>query len=143
MLAPANHDSMAWFTEGFTEYYANHLPGRSGSVEPTLMRAKVKNVLTGYLYFCESPLFRDVTVATAGEKKGSYRFGMCNGGWAVALSLDVLLRSESDGRRSLDDVLHLLFERTVRSGRAITTDDLRAPAGEVAGRDLSEIFGAL
>jgi predicted metalloprotease with PDZ domain len=140
MLAPVEHDSLAWFTEGFTEYYANLMLARSGAVSPPLMRAKLANIAGGYSYFMESPLFRGVTVADAGQKKGAHRFGVYNGGWAIALSLDVMLRSESKGTRSLATVMSILFERYGKPRKPITENDIRAAVNEVAGRDLSAFF---
>jgi predicted metalloprotease with PDZ domain len=140
MLQPASRDSLAWFSEGFTEYYANRILARSGSVPAALMRRKLANVLTGYTYFFESPLYNGVSLASAGLRKGSYRFGVYNGGWAVALSLDVQLRTESNGRRSLDDVLVLLFQRHGVSGRPLTERDVQRAVSDVAGRDMAPFF---
>ncbi|HYI08163.1 MAG TPA: M1 family aminopeptidase [Thermoanaerobaculia bacterium] len=140
MIAPVEHDSIAWFTEGFTEYYANVMLSRSGAVPPRLMRAKLTNMASGYLYFMNSSLFKGVTLADAVQKKGAYRFGVYNGGWAVALSLDVMLRSESQGKRSLDDVVRLLFTRFGQTGTPIAEKDIIAAASEVAGRDLQPFF---
>ena len=140
LIAPAEHDSMAWFTEGFTEYYANVAIARSGAVPPALLIRKLNNQVSGYLYFFESPLFSGVTLADAGRKKGSYRFGVYNGGWALALYLDVLLREESGGKHSLDDAVRLLYARNGAAQKPLTTEDVRAAVSEVAGRDLSSVF---
>lgn len=139
-IAPAEHDSMAWFTEGFTEYYANAATARSGAVPPELLLRKFNNQVAGYLYFFESPLFSGVTLADAGRKKGSYRFGVYNGGWALALFLDVRLRTETGGRRSLDDVMRLLYARNGVTGKPLTTADVRSAVSEVAGSDLGSVF---
>lgn len=139
-IAPVEHDSMAWFTEGFTEYYANIATARSGAVRPDLLLRKFNNQVAGYLYFFESPLFSGVTLADAGRKKGSYRFGVYNGGWALALFLDVHLRTETGGRRSLDDVMRLLYARNGVTGKSLTTADVRSAVSEVAGRDLGSVF---
>ncbi|MBV8518435.1 MAG: hypothetical protein JO197_13645 [Acidobacteria bacterium] len=142
MLAPPpeQHDSIAWFTEGFTEYYANLMVARSGAVPRDLMHQKLANVAAGYLYFMNSSLFHGITLADAVQKKGAYRMGIYNGGWAIALSLDTMLRSESGGKRSLADVMRLLFDRYGRARTPISEAELRAAASEVAGRDLAPWF---
>jgi predicted metalloprotease with PDZ domain len=137
---PEQHDSIAWFTEGFTEYYANVILARSGAVPRELMHAKLANVAAGYLYFFNSSLFHGLTLADATQKKGMYRFGIYNGGWAIALSLDVMLRSESGGKHSLADVMRLLFDRFGRTHKPVSEADIRAAASEVAGRDLAPWF---
>ena len=139
-IAPADHDSIAWFTEGFTEYYANVALARSGAVPHDLLAMKLTNHVAGYLYFMESPLFAKVTLAEAGRKKSSYRFGVYNGGWTVALSLDVMIREESKGRKSLDDAMRLLFERHGLTRQPVSSDDIRKAASDVIGRDLSGFF---
>jgi predicted metalloprotease with PDZ domain len=58
----------------------------------------------------------------------------------VALSLDVQLRTESNGRRSLDDVLVLLFQRHGVSGRPLTERDVQRAVSDVAGRDMAPFF---
>ncbi|HEX3581059.1 MAG TPA: M1 family aminopeptidase [Thermoanaerobaculia bacterium] len=140
MIAPAEHDSISWFTEGFTEYFANVMLSRSGAVAPRLVRAKLTNMASGYLYFMNSSLFHGVTLADAVQKKGAYRLGVYNGGWAIAFSLDVMLRSESAGKRSLNDVMRLLFTRFGLTGKPVTEKDIIAAASEVAGRDLQPFF---
>jgi predicted metalloprotease with PDZ domain len=137
-LAPAEHDSIAWFTEGFTEYYANVAVARSGAVPQDVMLKKIANMTSGYLYFHESSLFSGVPLGDAGKRKGAYRFGVYNGGWAIALSLDVLIREETRGKKSLDDVVRLLY--TTHSGKPITLADIASAASTVAGRDLSDFF---
>lgn len=140
MIAPADHDSLSWFTEGFTEYFANVMLSRSGAVAPRLTRAKLTNMASGYLYFMNSSLFHGVTLADAVQKKGAYRLGVYNGGWAVAFSLDVMLRSDSGGKRSLNNVVRLLFTRFGMTGKALTEKDVVAAASEVAGHDLQPFF---
>ena len=139
-LAPDDHDSIAWFTEGFTEYYANVAIARSGAVPPDLLLRKFNNQVAGYLYFFNSGLFSGVSVADAAKRKGAYRFGVYNAGWAIALSLDVALRSESGGRRSLDDVMSLLYDRNGLAKKPLTVDDIRSAVEEIARRPFADFF---
>jgi predicted metalloprotease with PDZ domain len=139
-LAPVEHDSIAWFTEGFTEYYANVAIARSGAVAADLLLRKFNNQVSGYEYFLNSSLFSGVPVAAAGKRKGAYRFGVYNAGWALALSLDVALRTESNGRRSLDDVMRLLYARNGLTRKPIATADIQSALEEVGGRSFAAFF---
>jgi predicted metalloprotease with PDZ domain len=139
-LAPVEHDSIAWFTEGFTEYYANVAVARSGAVSQDVMLKKIANMTGGYLYFLNSSNFSGVPVGEAGKRKGAYRFGVYNGGWAVALSLDTMLREETGGRKSLDDVMRLLYDTHGRTVKPIALADIAAAASRIAGRDLTAFF---
>ena len=136
-IAPAEHDSIAWFTEGFTEYYANVAIARSGTVPADLLLRKFNNQVSGYLYFFNSSNFSGVPVANAGKRKGAYRFGIYNAGWAIALTLDVDLRSDN---HSLDDVMRLLYERNGLAKKPLTVDDIRSAVETVAGKSYESFF---
>ena len=139
-IGPVEHDSMAWFTEGFTEYYANVAIARSGAVPPDLLMRKFTNMVSGYLYFLNSSLFSGVPVADAGKRKGAHRFGVYNAGWTIALSLDVQLRSESNGKRSLDDVMRLLYERHGLAKQPLTVAAVQATVEEIGGHSYADFF---
>ncbi|HEX3107581.1 MAG TPA: hypothetical protein VHU41_00700, partial [Thermoanaerobaculia bacterium] len=139
-IAPAEHDSMAWFTEGFTEYYANVSLARSGVVAPELLLRKFNNQVSGYLYFCESSLFHGVTVSEAGKKKGAYRFGVYNAGWVVALSLDAFIRTHTANAKSLDDAMRLLYERNGLTRQPLTIEDVAKAVEDVAHASARELL---
>jgi predicted metalloprotease with PDZ domain len=61
-------------------------------------------------------------------------------GALVALALDLTLRSETGGRRSLDDVLRELWKRYGASGVGVPEDGFERLAGEVGGCDLTAFF---
>jgi predicted metalloprotease with PDZ domain len=60
-------------------------------------------------------------------------------GAVVAFLLDAKIRRATEGRRSLDDVMRLAFDRYSASS-GFTAQQFRALAGEVAGHDLSAWF---
>jgi predicted metalloprotease with PDZ domain len=136
----ADSEQLAWFEEGFTEYYANRILALSGAVSASEIRARIANRLSGYEYFFVSPLFTDVTLKDAGKRKGSYRFGNYNGGWAIALALDVKIREATGGRATLDTAMRELFTKHGLTGSAVALDDISAAASAAAGHDLAPFF---
>lgn len=55
--------------------------------------------------------------------------------------LDLKIRHETGGQRSLDDLMKLLYRRFYREqGRGFTDEEFRAACEEMAGTDLSEFF---
>jgi predicted metalloprotease with PDZ domain len=104
--------AMEWFSEGFTEYYANLALIRSHQISTSDFLQKMAINIGQYEYFLDSPLFSDVTIEKAGLHKGRNRFGVYAGGWVMAFVLDQEIRRDSDGHRTLDDLMRKLLERT-------------------------------
>ncbi len=63
-------------------------------------------------------------------------------GALVALALDLTLRRGTQGRISLDDVMHALWQRHGKAGRGVEEDAIEKLAAEVSGLDLSGFFHA-
>lgn len=129
-----------WFSEGFTEYFANLALVQERLISKDLFIKKIENHLGLYLYFKEAPAFDGVTLKEAGSRKGRYRLGVYNGGWAVAFCLDVLIRSETNNRKGLIDFMRLMHERFGLTGKPYRYEDLVALASETAGRSLADFF---
>ncbi|HEY5839450.1 MAG TPA: hypothetical protein VIT19_10485, partial [Pyrinomonadaceae bacterium] len=129
-----------WFSEGFTEYFANLALVQERLISKDLFIRKIENHLGLYLYFKEAPAFDGVTLKEAGSRKGRYRLGVYNGGWAVAFCLDVLIRSETNNRKSLVNFMRLMHERFGLTGKPYRYEDLVALASETAGRNLEDFF---
>jgi len=103
-------DASRWFHEGFTEYFANLSLIRNGVISRKEFFHKVESMIGLYLLFKWS--CPDTSLSVAGEKGGSmFRFGVYNGGWVTAFSLDMKLRAASHGSKRLDDVLGFLYQK--------------------------------
>ena len=129
-----------WFSEGFTEYFANLALIQEGLIGRDLFIKKMENHLGLYLFFGSSPAFDGVSVKDAGSKKGSYRLGVYNGGWSVAFCLDLLIREQTNNRKSLAHFMRLMYERFGLTGKKFKYEDVVAAASEIAGRDLADFF---
>lgn len=135
-----DYASSRWFAEGFTEYFANLALVRQGLIDDNLYIKKIEKVLGLYFYFNWSPAFDGASLKDAGSKQGRYRLGIYDGGWAAAFCLDVMIRDETDGRKSLEDLMRLMYERYGLTSRKYSYADLVAAANETIGRDLNEFF---
>jgi len=124
---------LVWFTEGFTEYYANLGLVRTGAFTTAEFLSRLEHNLGHYQYFMASPLFGTTTLLQAGAKKSENRFGVYGGGWAIALGLDHLIRTATGEEKSLDDLMRLLVEEYGGTGQALPFDDLAAIVGDLAG----------
>jgi predicted metalloprotease with PDZ domain len=136
----ADRERLAFFTEGFTDYYATRVMFASGVLTRSEVDARVGNRLTGYEYFFASPLFEGVSLAAAGKRKGSYRLGVYDGGWMLALALDVRIRQATNGAASLDDVMRKLFATHGLTDTPVAEQDIVAAASVVRGENAEPFF---
>lgn len=130
---------VAFFVEGFTEYFANRQILAASLIDRDRYWQVAARHLGSYSYFRYSPLF-DVSIAEAGRNKSKNRSGVYDGGWTVALCLDLALRADSENKKSLDDLMTLLWQRYGTSGEPLTYDELIKAIGDVAGHDMVPFF---
>jgi predicted metalloprotease with PDZ domain len=129
-----------WFQEGFTEYYANLAMMREQLMPERFFIWKAENILGKYIYFRTAPQFAEVSIKNAGEKKTTYRFGVYDGGWAIAFALDVTIREKTAGRKNLDDFMRRMYQKFGLTKTKYKYADLVATASETAESDLSDFF---
>jgi len=145
-----NYTGLLWAFEGLTSYYDDLALMRSG-------------LLSRDQYF--EQLGRNITqlLRTPGRKKQSvadssfdawtkyYRqdentpnavVSYYGKGSLVGLCLDLLIRSGTDGRRSLDDVMRALWKRHGLTGKGVGEDDIEKLAEAVSGLSLRRQFNA-
>ncbi|HET6362564.1 MAG TPA: hypothetical protein VFH11_10960 [Gemmatimonadota bacterium] len=128
-----------WLSEGFTQYYTLRALGRMGSLdEPTFLYV-LGRLLGMYL---ADPGLGSISMREAGSAKEEHTGLVEGGGLAVALCLDVELRTTSAAEKSIDDVMRLLFARHDAADRRYALDDVAAYVDEVRGEDRSAFFGA-
>jgi predicted metalloprotease with PDZ domain len=140
LLAPRDEITEAWFTEGFTEYYANRTLLRVGALSPSAFLEKASAMLGLYTYFRTQPMFDTVSVLRAGERRTRYRFGVYNGGWAIAFSLDRELERATAGREGLDTLMRRLLHEHRAERSPFRVEDVIDAASAVAGRDMHGWF---
>lgn len=139
-IRPVNYSNLQWFSEGFTDYYATRSLARARVIDESLFIRKAEHTIGLYLYFKAAPVFDSVTLVSAGERKGRNRLGVYNGGWVSAFCMDTQIRTASRGRRSLDDVMRLLYSRFGLTGRPYSLEDLRAAFAEASGTRFDEFL---
>ena len=105
--------SWQWFSEGVTEYMANLALVRAGVIDEAAFLEKVERHLGNYLYFGSSPAFPRIGLEEAGTQKGTYRFGVYDGGWTVAFCLDTQMRLSTDGRVGMEHLLARLYDERI------------------------------
>ncbi len=135
-----------WIAEGVTSYYENLALARAGllstrelisglsqdiqSVQSTPGRKKQS--------LKESSYDTWIKFYRPDENASNTRISYYSKGAVVAFLLDAKIRSMTDGQKSLDDVIRIMFERFQENG--YLPSDFRAVASVVAGSDLNPFF---
>ncbi|SIR04115.1 Predicted metalloprotease, contains C-terminal PDZ domain [Aromatoleum tolulyticum] len=139
-LATENYTRLLWAFEGFTSYYDDLALVRSGviGVEDylVLLGKTMSNVLRGSgrlkQSVAESSFDAWIKYYRQDENAPNAIVSYYAKGALIALALDLQLRAASAGRKSLDDVMRLLWQRHGLTGEGVAEDGLFALVGEVA-----------
>lgn len=153
-LGPFNYDKenlthMLWVSEGFTVYYEYILLNRAG----LLNKEEFLNSLTSSITNYENIPGHQLQSATASsydtwiqffnknENAANTTISYYDKGCALGLLLDLKIRQETKNKRSLDDVMRLLYKEYYQEKkRGFTDQEFRAVCESIAGTNLEELF---
>jgi predicted metalloprotease with PDZ domain len=106
-----------WWMEGVTDYYASLLLLRSGLGSEEQFRKELADnanaLLSNPARLEVSPAESSLRAGEANDGRGKgdgWRISFYNAGWLAAACLDLELRAETGGRKTLDDVERALWE---------------------------------
>ncbi len=132
-----------WFSEGVTDYYAHVHAYQSG------LRT-AQDMLQGFTdqiaELDASRTRKSKTLEDAGLEAwengsiGTGDLSYYTKGSVAGLVFDAAIRAQTGGKKSLDDVMRLLFSRHRLPKPGFEEDGLRKAINEVAGADLSELY---
>lgn len=109
LLKGDTYEDMQWFSEGFTEYFANMAVVRTGAVAFNDFLRKVEKHSENYLYWRASAAFQNGSLRVAGKQKSIDRFAVYDGGWCLALWLDLNLLKATNLKTGLEPFMAELF----------------------------------
>jgi predicted metalloprotease with PDZ domain len=141
------HSRSLWVAEGFTDYYADLVVHRAGLTTRDEYLEALSSKIEG-LQTTPGRLVQSVTQASFDAWIKHYRpdenspntaISYYTKGAVIAFLLDAKIRSLTEGRRSLDDVLRRAFER-YSGARGFSGDEIRTLIEEVAGDRLGEFW---
>jgi predicted metalloprotease with PDZ domain len=146
------HTRLLWAFEGITSYYDDLALVRSGRINPKGYLELLAETMTKVL---RNPGRLRQTVAESSfdawtkfykqdENAPNAIVSYYGKGALTALALDLTIRRDTNGRRSLDDVMRSLWERhgerQGRIGSGVPERGIEALAAEVTGLDLEDFF---
>jgi len=150
-LTQENHTRLLWAFEGFTSYYDDLMLARAGLLTPVQYLDTVARTMTTVLQR-SSRLKQSVADSSFDAWTKYYRqdenapnsvVSYYQKGALIGLALDLAIRAETAGRRSLDDVMRLLWQRWQRAGddyMGVGEQDFTAAAEEATGLALAPLI---
>ncbi|HEX7908134.1 MAG TPA: PDZ domain-containing protein [Paraburkholderia sp.] len=148
-----NYTSLLWLFEGFTSYYDDLILVRSGLISPDDYLGMLGKVIGGVLRgsgrlkqsVAESSFDAWVKYYRQDENAPNAIVSYYTKGSLVALAFDLTIRAQTSNRKSLDDVMRLLWQRFGRDfyrGKpaGVEEGEIEAIFAEATGVQLGELF---
>jgi predicted metalloprotease with PDZ domain len=148
------YTSLLWLFEGFTSYYDDLMLVRSGVIDEKAYFKLVAKAINGVLRgsgrtkqsVAESSFDAWTKYYRQDENSPNAIVSYYAKGSLVALALDLTIRSETKGRKSLDDVMRALWQRYGRDfygstgGKGVAESEVEGFFEDVVGFKLKRFF---
>ena len=152
-LTRENYTKLLWLFEGFTAYYDDLMLARAGLYTETQYLDALAKTLTTVQQrssrlkqsVAESSFDAWIKYYRADENSPNSIVSYYQKGALVAAAIDLTLRQRSDGRRSLDDVMRLLWRRFKKGGAAyagVAESEFPQAVVEATGIDIGRLIRA-
>ena len=152
-LTRENYTSLLWLFEGFTSYYDDLILVRSGLISQEEYFAMLGKVVGGVMRgsgrlkqtVAESSFDAWVKYYRQDENAPNAIVSYYTKGSLVALAFDLTIRAQTNHRKSLDDVMRLLWQRFGRDfyrGKPVGVEENEVEAifAEATGAELGALF---
>jgi len=150
-LTQENYTRLLWAFEGFTSYYDDLMLVRAGLLTPAQYLETVAKTMTTVLQrsgrlkqsVAESSFDAWIKYYRQDENAPNSVVSYYQKGALVGLALDLAIRGQTRGRRSLDDVMRLLWQRCRRAGadyRGVGEDEIIEAAEQATGLQLESLI---
>ncbi|MBM3395724.1 MAG: M61 family metallopeptidase [Betaproteobacteria bacterium] len=147
-LRQESYTRLLWAMEGITSYYDDLMLVRCGLIDESgyaelLGRAITTHFRTGgrLVQTVEEASFDAwIKYYRQDENSPNALVSYYLKGSLVALCLDLMIRQRTRGRKSLDDVMRILWERHGRTGVGLDEDAVERIASDIAGTSLKRYF---
>ncbi|HJV82436.1 M61 family metallopeptidase [Noviherbaspirillum sp.] len=153
-LRTEGYTSLLWLFEGFTSYYDDLMLVRSGVIDEAAYFKLVGKTINGVLRgsgrtkqsVAESSFDAWTKYYRQDENSPNAIVSYYAKGSLIGLALDLAIRTETKGRKSLDDVMRALWQRYGRDfysdlgGAGVTENDVERLFDEIAGLKLKRFF---
>lgn len=144
-----NYTRLLWVAEGFTSYYGPRLLLRAGLLPEKDYLRRIQRSIENlrqtpgrhWQSLVESSFDAWIKYYRRDEDSPNTTVSYYSKGALVALALDLQIRQDTRGRRSLDDVMRRLYEQYhLKADRAYTLEEFKSLCEEVAGHPFDDFF---
>ena len=143
-----NFTRQLWVFEGITTYYQERFLLASGVISAEIYLQRLAEALTRVYRvpgrhrqsLSESSFDAWDSLYKPGPDSVNTGVSYYSKGALIALALDLLLRAESHGEQSLDDIVVALWQRYGRQGIGVPEDGFESVAVELGGPALADFF---
>ena len=143
-----NYTPSLWFAEGATSYYDILIPLKAGIYDSKKFLENISKDITRFLQIpgrmvqplSESSFDAWIKLYRRDVNSDNSQISYYLKGELVCLLLDLLMRSQSDHKRTLDDVMRLMWEKFGKAEIGYTPQQLKQAFEEVAQTDLTDFF---
>ncbi len=147
-LAEEAYTRDLWVYEGITSYYDDLALVRSGCIDvrsylsllARLMTRVVRNPGRESQIVADASFDAWIKLYKPSENAPNALVSYYDKGALIALALDLRIRRCTEGKRSLDDVMRVLWQRFGRTRRPVPERGVEVIAAQVAGQDLQVFF---
>jgi len=139
MLRPEVHAELAFFNEGFTEYYAILCMTRAGLFSAEEYMRKLEMEFSRYFIANRRWPLEVQDFVTSGKEKGTNWLRLYGGGTTLAFYLDMLIREKTENQSSLDSVMAALVAAH-GNHTPVAVADVENAVARVLGSKTKEIF---
>ena len=127
-----------WFNEGFTQYYTFKGLKRMGAMDD---KAFLFGWQTLWETYCTDRGFGSISMREAGFTNKQQHTGLVTGGGMfVAVCLDITIRKSTENRKSLDDLMRILFEEFNSTDKMYDLEKLMAIVKRLTGSNEEDFF---
>ncbi len=135
-----------WLCEGVTDYYGNLNPYRANLYDSSrLLRSytgQIRQLQSGRTRLTKT--VEDASLeAWEGGSQGTGDLSYYNKGFLIGLLFDAAIRDATQGRKSMDDVMRLLYERYHMPKPGFDEDGILKAINDVAGKDLTALYNKM
>jgi predicted metalloprotease with PDZ domain len=140
-----NYTDALWFYEGITSYYGDRILLRAGLIDelpsPVDLVSRYRSIPGHAVQSAADASFNAwIHYYRSDESTNNYRTDYYFKGNVIGNLLTLEIATRTDGQKSIDDVMRLMWEKTRDEGASFDSDDIRAVCEEVAGGSFREFF---
>jgi predicted metalloprotease with PDZ domain len=143
-----NYTPSLWFSEGTTSYYDLLIPLRAGIYDTKEYLSELSKEITRYLTtpgrsiqpLSESSFDAWIKLYRPDANSSNSQMSYYLKGEMVTLLLDLLIRDRTDGNKSFDDVLVVMWERFGKAEIGFAEAQLKTIIESIADTDLTDFY---